>query len=52
MKPTDLYVIDYRLHGAPKSFVIRTKVMSNAEARQWASCDAGLTPIPGRAVRH
>ncbi|MCV2220608.1 DUF6555 family protein [Pseudomonas mercuritolerans] len=46
MKPTDLYVIDYQLHGAPKSFVIRTKVMNNAEAWQWASCDAGLTPIP------
>ncbi|MBH3446089.1 hypothetical protein I5L59_21140 [Pseudomonas moraviensis] len=46
MKPADLYVIDYQLHGEPKSFVIRTKLMNNAEAWQWASCDAGLAPIP------
>nr|WP_189664065.1 DUF6555 family protein [Pseudomonas sp. SWRI111] len=41
-----MYVIDYQLHGKPKSFIIRTKLMDNAEARQWASCDAGLAPIP------
>jgi hypothetical protein len=48
---SDMYVIDYQLHGEPKSFVIRAKLMNNAEAWQWASCDAGLAPIPkpGRA---
>lgn len=43
---TELYIIQYRLHGQPKSFIIRSKRMDNAQAWQWASCDAGLTPIP------
>lgn len=42
----ELYVIHYRLHGQPKSFIIRSTRMNNAEAWQWASCDAGVTPIP------
>lgn len=46
MKPVDIFVIEYRLHGKPKSFIIRTKMMNNTEAWQWASCDAGLVPIP------
>ncbi|SDU31084.1 MULTISPECIES: DUF6555 family protein [Pseudomonas fluorescens group] len=46
MSGADLYVIDYLLHGKPRSFVIRTKNMNNAEAWQWASCDAGIAPIP------
>lgn len=46
MKQFDVFVVDYKLHGEPKSFVIRTKVMNNAEAWQWASCDAGIAPIP------
>ncbi|MBV4484546.1 hypothetical protein HU727_002955 [Pseudomonas sp. SWRI153] len=46
MSQADLYTIRYRLHGKPKSFIIRTKLMNNAEAWQWASCDAGLAPIP------
>ncbi|MFI8393713.1 hypothetical protein CXF97_26895 [Pseudomonas sp. Choline-02u-1] len=46
MSQTDLYMIKYRLHGVPKSFIIRAKLMNNADAWQWASCDAGLTPIP------
>lgn len=40
------YFVEYLLHGNPKSFVIRLNEMNNAEAWQWASCDAGLTPIP------
>ncbi len=50
MKQADFYVIDYQFNGKPKSFVIRAKLMNNAEAWQWASCDAGLAPIlkPGR----
>ncbi|OYQ00876.1 DUF6555 family protein [Pseudomonas mandelii] len=43
---TDLYVIEYKLHGEPKSFVIRAKIRSNADAWHWASCDAGVAPIP------
>ena len=51
MTQSDMYVIDYQLHGEPKSFVIRAKLMNHAEAWQWASCDAGLAPLPkpGRA---
>ena len=40
------YFVEYLLHGKPKSFVIRIPVMNNAEAWQWASCDAGISPIP------
>jgi len=40
------YFVEYLLHGKPKSFTIRLNEMNNAEAWQWASCDAGLTPIP------
>ena len=43
---TDLYIIEYKLHGEAKSFIIRTKIRSNADARHWASCDAGVVPIP------
>ncbi|MEX5684663.1 MULTISPECIES: DUF6555 family protein [Pseudomonas] len=43
---TDLYIIEYKLHGESKSFIIRTKIRSNADAWHWASCDAGLAPIP------
>lgn len=40
-----LYVIDYHLHGEPKSFIIRAEAMDNAEAWHWASCDAGVGRI-------
>lgn len=43
---TDLYVIEYQLHGEPRSFIIRSKTMRNAEAWHWACCDAGIAPIP------
>lgn len=42
----DFYVIDYQLHGEPRRFTIRATLMNNGEAWQWASCDAGLVPIP------
>ncbi|MBT2337763.1 MULTISPECIES: DUF6555 family protein [Pseudomonas] len=41
-----LYIIDYALHGEPKSFIIRAEVMNNSEAWHWASCDAGVGRIP------
>ncbi|WP_434702561.1 hypothetical protein J3P85_16770 [Pseudomonas sp. Z1-12] len=41
-----LFVIAYKLHGEPKSFIIRSKTMRNADAWHWASCDVGITPIP------
>ena len=41
-----LYIIDYILHGEPKSFIIRSEVMNNSEAWHWASCDAGVGRIP------
>lgn len=40
-----LYVIGYKLHGEPKSFVVRAEAMDNAEAWHWASCDAGVGRI-------
>ena len=46
MSKVDIFVIAYKLHGEPKSFIIRAKEMNNAEAWQWASCDAGVAPIP------
>jgi hypothetical protein len=41
-----LYIIDYMLHGEPKSFIIRAELMNNSEAWHWASCDAGVGRIP------
>ena len=46
MNHTGLYIIEYKLHGEPKSFIIRAPVMCNADAWHWASCDAGIAPIP------
>lgn len=46
MNWNDLFVIDYKLHGEPRSFIIRAKLMNNSDAWQWASCDAGAAPIP------
>lgn len=43
---TEFYVIEYKLHGQHKRFIIRMKIQSNAEAWHWASCDAGIAPIP------
>lgn len=43
---TDLYIIEYQLHGEPKSVIIRSRAMRNADAWHWASCDAGIAPIP------
>ncbi|PRW86059.1 hypothetical protein C7A11_20710 [Pseudomonas simiae] len=42
----NFHIIDYKLHGKPKSFIIRSKTMQNADAWHWASCDAGIAPIP------
>lgn len=41
-----MYVIEYTLHGAPRSFVIRRPKMTNENAWHWASCDAGVRVIP------
>ncbi|MBV4474740.1 MULTISPECIES: DUF6555 family protein [Pseudomonas] len=51
MSQVELFVIEYMLHGDRKTFIIRTSEMNNAHAWQWASCDAGIAPIPkpGRA---
>ncbi|KQV17948.1 hypothetical protein ASC74_03385 [Pseudomonas sp. Root329] len=46
MGRTDIFIIEYKLDGEPKSFVIRAKSMSNVDAWHWASCDAGVAPIP------
>lgn len=49
MPSPQLYVIDYCLHGQPKSFVIRTAYMNDTEAWHWASCDAGFGRIERNA---
>lgn len=46
MNNAKLFVIEYTLHGVPKSFIIRLDKMDNAEAWHWASCDAGVGRIP------
>jgi len=46
MNNAKLFVIEYTLHGEPKSFIIRLDKMDNAEAWHWASCDAGVGRIP------
>lgn len=45
MNNPKLFVIEYTLHGTPKSFVIRAEKMDNSEAWHWASCDAGVGRI-------
>lgn len=45
MNNPKLFVIEYSLHGALKSFVIRAEKMDNGEAWHWASCDAGVGRI-------
>lgn len=46
MPSPQLYIIDYQLHGQPRSFIIRLETLDNAEAWHWASCDAGIGVIP------
>ncbi|MDI3358533.1 MULTISPECIES: DUF6555 family protein [unclassified Pseudomonas] len=46
MAQTDIFIIEYKLLGEQKSFIIRAQRMRNVEAWHWASCDAGITPIP------
>jgi len=43
---SQLYIIDYVIHGEAKRFVIRADKMDNAQAWHWASCDAGFGHIP------
>ena len=46
MPAPQLFIIDYQLHGQPRSFIIRLDRLDNAEAWHWASCDAGIGIIP------
>lgn len=46
MAGSQLYVIEYELHGSYRTFIIRLERMDNAEAWHWASCDAGVGMIP------
>jgi len=46
MPTPELYIVDYKLHGKTRSFIIRLDRMDNAEAWHWASCDAGIGIIP------
>ncbi|KAA0947701.1 MULTISPECIES: DUF6555 family protein [unclassified Pseudomonas] len=50
MNNANFFVIDYTLHGTPKSFIIRLEKLDTAEAWHWASCDAGIGRI-GRFAR-
>ncbi|MGE7989503.1 DUF6555 family protein [Pseudomonas sp. NPDC089554] len=46
MPAPQLYIIDYRLHNEPRSFIIRLEGLDSAQAWHWASCDAGVGIIP------
>lgn len=41
-----IYVIEYKLRGTPRSFVIRHPKMNSEDAWHWACCDAGVGVIP------
>ena len=45
MNNAKLFVIEYTLHGAPKSFIIRLDKMDNAEAWHWAAVDADIAHV-------
>jgi hypothetical protein len=46
MNNAKLYVIEYTLHGTPKSWIISSDKNENAQAWHWASGDAGVGRIP------
>lgn len=46
MARTDIFIIDYKLHDQPKSFILRARVMGDVQAWHLASRDAGIAPIP------
>lgn len=46
MSHESLYIIDYKFFGKPKSFILRVAQMGDPDAWHWASCDAGVAPIP------
>lgn len=52
MNNAKLFVIDYTLHGDPKSFIIRAEKMDSSEAWHWASCDAGVGRIGRFGCEH
>ncbi|MGN8259530.1 DUF6555 family protein [Pseudomonas sp. SMSB3] len=41
-----MYIIEYTLNGAARSFIIRHPKMTSEDAWHWASCDAGVGVIP------
>lgn len=45
MNSAKLFIIEYALHGKPKSFIIRLPSLDNATAWHWAGCDAGVVRI-------
>lgn len=46
MSCQSFFIVDYQFFGKPKSFILRVATMSNPVAWHWASCDAGVAPIP------
>lgn len=46
MNCPEFFIIEYLLHGKPKTFIIRAPMMCSVDAWHWAACDAGLAPIP------
>lgn len=46
MPNPSLFIIEYRLHGIEKSFIIRLPAITAKDAWHWASCDAGIGIIP------
>lgn len=46
MSRLNLFIIHYKFFGKSKSFILRNAEMNNSDAWQWASCDAGVAPLP------
>ncbi len=51
MIQTDIFVIEYKLHGQQKSFVIRAKQMRNIDAWQWARLSPAADGLADRLHR-
>jgi type II secretory pathway component PulL len=51
MPMPQLYIIDYRLHGQSRTFIIRQEKMDNAEAWHWASCTQESGSFPSSVAK-
>jgi hypothetical protein len=52
MSRLNLFIIRYKFFGKSKSLILRNAEMNNSDAWHWASCDAGVAPLPQPASHH